>query len=423
MSFHCLIAYLLYYFYPYPGFLFFRMSASQRKGKGKATGKRKRGDSSQSIIALMHDSSWREKNFTQQEKADQLLPANDPIKFANRYCELKYPTFANSRNLYLERTLKIPEALQQYTTEQIKQRGWFFLERPLTEVNASWVREFYCNYYLTTLDAVNLRGKQILVTEEAIETILQLPAKSDQPDGFAQAEENMGQMQFDWDAVKARIALDPAVPWEMGQNTTMPRGIKRVYLNDEARLWHQILSNFVMPSTHETEIPATMITLLWCVLEGKDLYLPCFIRHYMARVHVRGTLPFPYLVTQLGRRADVPWEDVDERPPAANCRKIIPHSRNFLALGHRPAPFTATDESAPQSAGPSSSTAAPPTPATTTAPPPATEPVYHLVHRLFRRLDQMEHRNKRRYEHLKLMIRSGDIPSKPELAYLLHHPC
>ncbi|XLT02210.1 hypothetical protein HN51_051561, partial [Arachis hypogaea] len=142
----------------------------------------------------MHDSSWREKNFTQQEKADQLLPSTDLIKFANRYCELKYPTFADSRNLYLERTLKIPEALQQYTTKQIKQRGWFFLERPLTEVNASWVREFYCNYYLTTLDAVNLRGKQILVTEEAIETILQLPAKSAQPDGYAQAEEDMGQM-------------------------------------------------------------------------------------------------------------------------------------------------------------------------------------------------------------------------------------
>ncbi|XLS90097.1 hypothetical protein HN51_066105, partial [Arachis hypogaea] len=78
------------------------MSVSQRKGKGKATGKRKRGDSSQSIIALMHDSSWREKNFTQQEKADQLLPANDPIKFANQYCELMYPAFENSRNLYLE---------------------------------------------------------------------------------------------------------------------------------------------------------------------------------------------------------------------------------------------------------------------------------------------------------------------------------
>ncbi|XLS94003.1 hypothetical protein HN51_070011 [Arachis hypogaea] len=167
------------------------MSTSQRKGKGKATGKRKRGDSSQSIIDLMHDSSWWEKHFTQQEKADQLLPANDPIKFVNRYCELKYTAFANSRNLYLERTLRIPEALQQYTTEQIKQRGWFFLERALIEVNASWVREFYCNYYITTLDAVNLRGKQILVTKEALKDILRLPAKSDQLDGYQKAEEDM----------------------------------------------------------------------------------------------------------------------------------------------------------------------------------------------------------------------------------------
>ena len=125
-----------------------------------------------SIMDIMHDDSWREKNFIPQEKADQLLPATDPVKFANRYCELKYPAFANSRNLYLERTLKIPGELQQYTSDQIKQRGWFFLERNLSEVNASWVREFYCNYYLTTLDAVNLGGKQILVTEAAIETIL-----------------------------------------------------------------------------------------------------------------------------------------------------------------------------------------------------------------------------------------------------------
>ncbi|XLS90222.1 hypothetical protein HN51_066230 [Arachis hypogaea] len=66
------------------------MSDSQRKEKGKATtGKRKREDASVSIIDLMHDASLREKAFTLQEKADQLLPANDSVKFANRYCELK----------------------------------------------------------------------------------------------------------------------------------------------------------------------------------------------------------------------------------------------------------------------------------------------------------------------------------------------
>ncbi|XLS97829.1 hypothetical protein HN51_040564 [Arachis hypogaea] len=150
------------------------MSDTQRKGKGKATtGKPKRGESSMSILDIMHDDSWREKHFTPQEKADQLLPATDPIKFANKYYELKY---------------------------LIKQRGWFFLERNLTEVNAYWLREFYCNYFKTSRDVVNLRGKQILVTEEAIEDILKLLPKSDQPDGYQKAEEDMRFMRFDWDA-------------------------------------------------------------------------------------------------------------------------------------------------------------------------------------------------------------------------------
>ncbi|KAL4293598.1 hypothetical protein AHAS_Ahas18G0144100 [Arachis hypogaea] len=47
-----------------------------------------------SVLDIQQDDSAREKYFTVQEKADQLLPATDPIKFANRYCELKYPAFA-----------------------------------------------------------------------------------------------------------------------------------------------------------------------------------------------------------------------------------------------------------------------------------------------------------------------------------------
>ncbi|XLS94388.1 hypothetical protein HN51_070396 [Arachis hypogaea] len=100
------------------------MSDPQRKGKGKSTtGKRKRDESSMTILDILHDDSWWEKNFTAQEKADQLVPVADPVKFANKYCGLKYPVFATSRNLYLERTLKIPDELQQYTSEQIKHRG------------------------------------------------------------------------------------------------------------------------------------------------------------------------------------------------------------------------------------------------------------------------------------------------------------
>ncbi|QHO15846.1 uncharacterized protein DS421_10g298420 [Arachis hypogaea] len=172
----------------------------------------------------------------------------------------------------------------------------------------------------------------------------------------------------------------------MEKSTVVPKGIRLIYLNDEARLWQQILSNYMMPSTHETEVPAAMVTFIWCVMMGKGLYLPRFIQHYMARVHVRGTLPFLFLITQLGHRAEVPWEVADEKPSAADCRKIIPHSRKFQALGYRPPFLTDSAEAATSSAAHSASTA----PAPPTAPPPTPELVYFLVHRLFDRLDQME---------------------------------
>ncbi|XLS81531.1 hypothetical protein HN51_047362 [Arachis hypogaea] len=142
------------------------MSDPQRKGKSKATtGKRKRGESSMSILDIMHDDSWREKHFTPQEKADQLLTANDLVKFANRYCELKYPVFATSKNMYLERTLKIPEELQQYTSEQIKQRGWFFLERNLTECTSEGNRFRSLRKLLRTSSTFSLNQISLTVTK------------------------------------------------------------------------------------------------------------------------------------------------------------------------------------------------------------------------------------------------------------------
>ncbi|XP_057735220.1 uncharacterized protein LOC130950678 [Arachis stenosperma] len=225
-------------------------------------------------------------------------------------------------------------------------------------------------------------------------------------------------MSFDWDAVRRTIAIDPDVPWAMGKSKETPRGIKVVYLNDEARLWQQILSKYVMPSTHESEVPAAMILLIWCVMEEKDLYLPRLIRKYMSRVHVRGTLAFPYLVTQMAGRVEVPWEPEDERPPIANCKKVIPHGKRFDPLDYRP-PTTAPTEAATSLAA----LAAPPTSALSST----SQPVYHLVHCHFERLDQMEHRNQRRYEqferrnkrryaHLRLIVTSGrtDIPSEPD---------
>nr|XP_025661550.1 bromodomain-containing protein 4-like [Arachis hypogaea] len=49
----------------------------------------------------------------------------------------------------------------------------------------------------------------------------------------------------------------------------------------------------------------------------------------MARVHVKGILPFPYLITQLGLRAEVPCEPTNEKPTAADYKKIILTAGSF----------------------------------------------------------------------------------------------
>ncbi|XP_025629466.1 uncharacterized protein [Arachis hypogaea] len=152
-------------------------------------------------------------------------------------------------------------------------------------------------------------------------------------------------------------------------------------------------------------------------MEGKDIYLPRLIRKYMSRVHVRGTLPFLYMITQMARRAEVPWELEDERPPITDCKKVILHGKRFRPLGHRPPTTTTSTDVATSSAAP----AAPPAfaaPPAAAAPSSASQPVYHLVHCLFERFDQMEHRNQQRYEqsercnkrcysHLKLIVTTG----------------
>ncbi|QHN78236.1 uncharacterized protein DS421_19g659630 [Arachis hypogaea] len=136
-------------------------------------------------------------------------------------------------------------------------------------------------------------------------------------------------MEFDWDAVLRVIAIHPDSPWIYGSSKPSPRGIVIRYLTIEARLWHQILTNYVMPNTHETEITSDMAVLIWCVLEGNQLYLPRLIKKYMSRIHHIGNLVFSCFITQLGLRAEVVWEDADERPTIASSKRIIPHSKWF----------------------------------------------------------------------------------------------
>ncbi|KAL4337891.1 hypothetical protein AHAS_Ahas12G0155500 [Arachis hypogaea] len=108
---------------------------------------------------------------------------------------------------------------------------------------------------------VHLRGKKILVTEEAIKYALYfLPGPSGK-DAFEEAESERKMKTFDWDRVLAAIAK-LEIQWIFGSDKTTPQGILIRSLTNEARIWQQLLSNYVMSSTHETRITADMAVMV-----------------------------------------------------------------------------------------------------------------------------------------------------------------
>ncbi|KAL4322226.1 uncharacterized protein LOC107639710 [Arachis ipaensis] len=393
---------------------------ADRKGKGKATSSGKRKRTSQS--ADTNDAAFYARRISGSDREAQNTPPTNKHKFSNAYSERKFETF-QKRNLHVERELHIPDELSQYTDDRIAQRGWNFLGQELPTVNESWVKEFYANYFNGALDAVYLRGQQILVTEEAIKHALHLELGPSGKDAYEEAEGGRHMKTFDWDQVLAVIA-EPGSQWIYGADKTTPLGIRVGSLTYEARIWQQLLSNYVMPSTHETRVTADMAVMVWCVLEGRELHLPRHIRRSMGRAHYMGNLAFPCLITQLATEAGVLWMTTDQRPTVAGHKKIIPHGDwpgLELALGRRsrrtPAPST---EARPSTSVPSAS--AP----TDAAPPAVLQPLFSLIHQLSddiasserrnqRRFEQLERRSQRHYEHLRRLILSGGVDIPPEL--------
>ncbi|KAL4337345.1 hypothetical protein AHAS_Ahas12G0100900 [Arachis hypogaea] len=159
-------------------------------------------------------------------------------------------------------------------------------------------------------------------------------------------------------------------------------------------------------------VTTDMAVMVWCVLEGRELYLPRHIRRSMGWAYYVGNLAFPCLITQLVTEAGVLWMTTDQRPTVASHKNIIPHGDSpglELALGRRsrqsPVPST---EAGPSTSFPS--TSAP----TDAAPPAFLQPLYRLISQLSDDIACSEHCSRRHYEHLRRMILAGGVDVLPE---------
>ncbi|KAL4381214.1 hypothetical protein AHAS_Ahas04G0111100 [Arachis hypogaea] len=203
------------------------------KGKGKASSSRKRKRPQDPTFTSLL--AYAQNPLNEIEKANQMLPALDGVKFPNLYCELRFPSY-NSKNLNVEKKLVIPSDLTDTIHQRIDRMGLAFLDRELTRVNRSWVQEFYCNFFCPTLDSVLVRRIEVPITEQAIEDALTCRPKTSDTDAFIQAEIDLHYMTFDFEALRAVVAI-PDAPWVMDAENKAPKRMHFSYLSREAKTW------------------------------------------------------------------------------------------------------------------------------------------------------------------------------------------
>ncbi|KAL4315959.1 hypothetical protein AHAS_Ahas15G0237200 [Arachis hypogaea] len=228
------------------------------KGKAIATASKKRKRSKTSTPPP--SANYARNPLNEEEKENQLLPSTDPTKFPNLYCELRLSRYAK-KNLNIEKKLNLPNDVRRAINARISELGLDFVDRDLGRINISWVKEFYCNFFRPSLDSVYLRGREIMITEDALRDALLCRVGTPETCAYQQAEVALLFMTFNYEALR-RVITTPDASWVMDSSNTKPKGMLFAYLTREARTWQQIFAQYVFPTTHFSEILMDMLVLI-----------------------------------------------------------------------------------------------------------------------------------------------------------------
>ncbi|MED6121854.1 hypothetical protein PIB30_033969 [Stylosanthes scabra] len=374
------------------------MSDRKQKGKDKVKARDQRKFAKSKLPTTMCE----EKRFDGVKGMDDMLKrmsSETPNKFPNQYSQRKFREIGK-RSLHFERRLENPDNLLKFVAPRIEKFKLQFIDRELVQVNDTWVREFYSNLHDEDLNSVFLRGKQIPITEVVIQNILKIPAPPKGKDDFQKAKEAQKTYTFKWNLVLDRLTK-PGSSWVPGKIKLDPTGIQVDDLTIEACLWQQILTNYVMPSTHDGKITSDMALLIWCVLEEKQVYLPrLIIRESFGKIHKFGNLAFPCLITQMALKLNVEWDVEDYKPIVPRSKELIPHGIWYKS--ENPAKRKRTNKASSSRAGTSEAEVPQPTP--------PHQRIHELVHQLIKKMDCNGWREKRYYEYVKKLI---DCPNPP----------
>ncbi|MED6163927.1 hypothetical protein PIB30_084838 [Stylosanthes scabra] len=207
-----------------------------------------------------------------EPKGDLTNPSSEPHNFCNAISHRYYKKLLD-RKVHSKRKLDILDHMKDFVEDLINHHQWQFLHNGPVEINETLLREFYGNFYGADLQTVFLRQHEIDISEKAIAGYLKIQVVPKTKDAYEKAisDKNMGRLN--WERILKQVATH-AASWTLSDEK-IPRtaSLEMNFLTLEARVWQQIVANYVMPSTHELSITANVAILIWLILERKKVNL------------------------------------------------------------------------------------------------------------------------------------------------------
>ncbi|RYR72984.1 hypothetical protein Ahy_A02g007231 [Arachis hypogaea] len=153
------------------------------------------------------------------------------------------------------------------------------------EINEHQVKEFHGNLLKKNATTVFLRGITFDTSDHAMEALLQIPHILPPQDAYTQIVKDLKSGKLSLDVLLKKIGL-PEARWEYsrGENV-VPLSIACSDLTPEARIWQQMIADYILSSMHATHIRVCVAVLLCTILEGKRIYVLPLIRDSMWKVN------------------------------------------------------------------------------------------------------------------------------------------
>ncbi|RYR77625.1 hypothetical protein Ahy_A01g002158 [Arachis hypogaea] len=206
----------------------------------------------------------------------------------------------------------------------------------------------------------------------------------------------------DWKRARMN-QMQGSAKYSRGENT-VPQSIACTDLNPEARIWQQIIADYILLSTHATYIRVRVAVLLWVILEGKRISVLPLIGDLKWKVtqQKKYNISFPSLITRLATLSGVESRPTDRTSVYNSKQPFLPYGDYEGQLQKK----RKTTEPSSTSAEPS----VPPAPPVST---PRLQTPYKLGREILESLHHIESRNARCFQWIVAKFDGHDPRSSP----------